>query len=225
MASPLVGGYAALLAQQQPSLCPAQIHDAVVQRATTGVIGRLDAASPNRLLFIDTAPISTVVKAGRPNNLVVTAHDRSLKVSWDRPCDGGSAFTKFIVAVYRNGTFVKKTTVKAASGITRIGGLQNGVSYQVAVRPFTELGKSKASTRVASPQLRTLRVGQTVPTSRLVKAQQGRDPRWRISSGSRGLCAILKNPQRLVAKSRGRCNVRITPIHAESSVIHSFTVQ
>ncbi|MEY3805786.1 MAG: hypothetical protein RIR69_598, partial [Actinomycetota bacterium] len=57
MASPLVAGYAALLAQQQPGLCADQISQAIVERATPHVLTGLDASTPNRLLYLDTSPV------------------------------------------------------------------------------------------------------------------------------------------------------------------------
>ncbi len=225
MASPLAGGYAALLAQQQPALCPVQIHDAIVERATPNVISGLDPSSPNRLLFLNTEPVTSVVKAGQPNNLLVSAHDRALKVSWDRPCNGGSPFTKFVVSVYRDGKLIKKKTVGPRTRMTTIIGLRNSLAYRVSVRPYTEFGITKPSSRVSSPTLRVLRVGQTVATTRLLRAQQGKDPKWTVAASSRSVCAVIRKPQRLVAKSRGACKVRITPLHAASSVFHTFTVK
>jgi subtilisin family serine protease len=225
MASPLAAGYAALLAQQQPDLCPSQIHDAVVSRATPDVLTGLVGASPNRLLFVDTAPIATTVKPGRANGLVVSAHNGAVKVSWDRPCSGGSVFARTTVSVYRDGKLVKSVTTRPRSTHATVSGLRNGVSYRIAVRTATEVARSRASVRVATPQPRAFRVGSTVRISSMIKTQQGAEPRVSVVSSSRSVCAVLRNPQRLVAKSRGTCKVKITPKNAQKSVTHSFTVQ
>jgi hypothetical protein len=97
--------------------------------------------------------------------------------------------------------------------------------YRVSVRAVTELGNAAASRRLSSPALRTIRVGQTITTPRLAKAQQGKDPKWKVMAASRNVCAVRRNPQRLVAKSRGVCKVEITPVHAQHSSVHRFTVQ
>ena len=225
MASPLAAGYVALLGQQQPGLCPQQFQDAVVARATPNVLTGLDATSPNRLLFLDTTPISGTASPGRANGLVVTAHNGSLKVSWDRPCDGGSVFKKTAVSVYRSGRLVKTVMKRPGATQATISGLRNGVAYQVSVRTATEVGRSRGSARVLSPELRSLRVGSTVRASLLVKTQQKEEPKIAVASSSRGVCVVKRSPQRLVAKSRGTCKVQITPKHAEKTTTHAFTVQ
>lgn len=225
MASPLAAGYAALLGQQQPSLCPQQIHDTVVARATPNVITGLDATTPNRMLFLDTTPISGTTTPGRANGLIVTAHNGALKVSWDRPCAGGATFKKTAVSVYRDGKLVKTVMKRPGATQTSISGLRNGVAYQVSVRTATDVGRSRGSVRVASPKLRTLRVGTTTRVSLLVMTQQKDEPKITVASSSKSVCAVKRNPQRLVAKSRGTCKVQITPKHAEKTTTHTFTVQ
>jgi subtilisin family serine protease len=51
MASPHVAGAAALYLAANPSATPAQVHAAVVTRATTGVVSSPGTGSPNRLLY------------------------------------------------------------------------------------------------------------------------------------------------------------------------------
>jgi subtilisin family serine protease len=225
MASPLVAGYAALLAQQQPHLCPSQVHDAVVARATPNLISGLDATTPNRLLFLDTTPIVGTVSPGRSDGLVVSAHNGALRVSWDRPCSGGSIFKRTTISVYRDGQLVKSVTSRPGATQAIVSNLRNNVSYGVSVRTATEVARSRGSVRVASPQLRSLRVGNTVRVSQLVKTQQGDEPKVSVVSTSKSVCSLQRNPQRLVAKSRGTCKVKISPKYAEKTVTHTFTVQ
>ena len=225
MATPLVAGYAGLLAQQQPQLCPSQIQEAVITRATQNVITALDLLSPNRMLFLEKSPIGTVVQPGKVNNLVASVHNGSLLVSWDHPCAGGGTFTQFIVSVYSDGKLVKQVTSSATATKMRVRGLRNGRAYRVSVRAVTDAGRGSASRRVTTPALRTLRVGQTVTTTKLVKAQQGKDPKFKVLAASKEVCGVRRNPQRLVAKSRGVCKVRITPVNAAHSSVHQFRVQ
>lgn len=225
MASPLVAGYVAMLGQQQPDLCPQQFQDAVVARATPNILTGFDPTTPNRLLFLDTTPIAGTVGPGRANGLVVTAHNGSLKVSWDRPCSGGSIFKKTAISVYRNGKLVKTIMKRPGATQATVTGLRNGVAYQVSVRTATEVARSRGSARVLSPELRSLRVGTTTRASLLVKTQQKEEPKISVASSSKSVCAVRRSPQRLVAKSRGTCKVRITPKHAEKTTTHSFTVQ
>jgi len=225
MASPLAAGYAALLGQQQPDLCPQQIHDAVVARATPNLITGLDATTPNRMLFLDTAPISGTVTPGRANGLVITAHNGALKVSWDRPCSGGSVFKKTAVSVYHNGKLVKTIMKRPGATQATVTGLRNGVAYQVSVRTATDVARSRDSVRVLSPKLRSLRVGTSTRVPLLVTTQQKEEPKISVTSSSKNVCAVKRNPQRLVAKSRGTCKVQVTAKHAEKSMTHAFTVQ
>ena len=225
MASPLAAGYVAMLGQQQPDLCPQQFQDAVVARSTPNVITGLDPTTSNRMLFLDTSLITGTVSPGRANGLVVTSHNGALKVSWDRPCSGGSVFQKTAISVYRNGKLVKTVAKRPGATQATVTGLRNGVSYQVAVRTATDVGRSRGSARVSSPELRSLRVGTTVRASLLVKTQQKEEPKISVASSSRSVCAVKRSPQRLVAKSRGTCKVQITPKHAEKTTTHAFTVQ
>lgn len=58
MATPHVAGVAALALQGTPAATPAQIRDAIVNSATTGVVTNPGSGSPNRLLYslLGTAP-------------------------------------------------------------------------------------------------------------------------------------------------------------------------
>jgi uncharacterized delta-60 repeat protein len=72
MASPLVAGYSALLAQQFPNACPASIEDAVKARATANAVKNAGTGSPNLLLNVaDVSAVGTAVP-GTPNALVST---------------------------------------------------------------------------------------------------------------------------------------------------------
>ncbi|MBE4719015.1 serine protease [Pseudarthrobacter sp. AB1] len=56
MATPHVSGAAAIMLSRDPALSPAQVHQSMINNATTGVISANKGATPNRLLFIPGTP-------------------------------------------------------------------------------------------------------------------------------------------------------------------------
>lgn len=57
MAAPHATGVAALLLAENPSFTPAEVQAHLLSTSTSGVIGGLDAASPNKLLFINATEL------------------------------------------------------------------------------------------------------------------------------------------------------------------------
>ena len=133
MASPLVAGYAALLAQQQPELCADDISNAIVSRATQGVLSGLDVASPNRLLFIDTSLVP-VGRPGQVSHVIVTTDGPSLVASWDSPCNGGTPLTGTTASLLLSGKVVKRAQLAPGVNAVRFTGLRLGVKYQVVIK-------------------------------------------------------------------------------------------
>ena len=66
MAAPHVAGAAAVLLARSPQLTPAQVHDQLVAAATSGVVGNVFGATPNRLLFSASSLTSTPAPAPAP---------------------------------------------------------------------------------------------------------------------------------------------------------------
>lgn len=223
MASPLVAGYVALLAEQQPTLCPDQVGAAVVERATPAVVTGLDAASPNRLLFIDTAPVQATTP-GRPAHVMVTADASSLVVSWDSPCDGGAQITGTTVSVLRSGRVVKRVEVRAGETAVRVSGLQTGVRYQVVIKPRNELGSGVATKRLTAPALRQWRAGRTVSASSLGVTDGGLTLRWTASSATTRVCRVLQNPARVQFLRAGTCRLGMRTLAGQSAVVRNFRV-
>jgi subtilisin family serine protease len=223
MASPLVAGYAALLAQQQPSLCGAQISDAIVQRATPNVLSGVSSTTPNRLLFVDTSPIAPSVP-GKASNIITTVSSGSVLVSWDRPCNGGSELTKTTVSLYRGSTLVQRRTMSPGATIARFTRLQNGVQYRVRVRHHNALGDGASTTRWRTVTVRSLRAGETIPVRNIGRFSGDLTLRWRASSSSRSVCKVLSNPTRLRFYKAGTCRVALRTNAGGSPAIHNLRV-
>ncbi len=208
MASPLVAGYAALLAQQQPGLCADDISDAIVSRATTGVVTSLDATTPNRLLFVDTAPVAPGVP-GEPSHVITTTSASSLTVSWDPPCDGGSAIESTRVSLVRNGRVVKRATVAPGVTTARFSNLTAGARYSVVVKASNALGEGVATPRHVAPVVQGLRAGRTVAVSSLARFGGDLSLKWRVAAASKRVCRLSGNGSRITFLRRGTCRVAL----------------
>lgn len=223
MASPLVAGYAALLGEQQPGLCPDQIGDAIVQRATEGSVTGLDTASPNRLLFVDVAPL-TPVAPGRPSHVMVTADATSVVVSWDPPCDGGSEITGTTVSVLSKGKVVSRVEVPAGVTAARVGKLRTGSRYQVVVKARNAVGDGVATKRLTSPVLRSWRAGRTVAASSIGITDGGLTLRWTSSSSTTRVCRVAQNPARVVFLRAGTCRLGLRTLSGQKAVVRNIRV-
>ena len=222
MASPLVAGYAALLGGQQPGLCADQVGDAIVQRATPGVVSGLDAASPNKLLFVDVAPVAPFAP-GKPSHVMITADATSLVVSWDPPCDGGSEITGTTVSVLSRGKVISRVEVPAGETATRVSGLQSGSRYQVVVKARNAVGEGVATSRLTSPVLRAWRAGRTVTASSIGVTDGGLTLRWTSSSTSR-VCRVAQNPARVVFLRPGTCRLGLRTLAGQTAVVRNVRV-
>jgi hypothetical protein len=223
MASPLVAGYAALLAQQQPGLCPSQIGDAIVQRATPNVLSGVTTPTPNRLLFVDTTPVPAGVP-GKASNVVTTVSSGSVLVTWEPPCDGGSALTKTTVTLYEGSRVVQRRTLDPGATAARFSRLKNGTRYRVRIQHHNALGDGAVTTRWKTVTVRAWRVGQTVPVSSIGRFGGDLSLRWRVSSSSRRVCRIVTNPTRLKFTRAGTCRVSIRTNADGAPAIHNIRV-
>lgn len=223
MASPLVAGYAALLAQQQPGLCATSISQAIVDRAIKGAITGMTADSVNRLLFIDTAPIAATAP-GEASHVIITTDSQSLVVSWDSPCDGGSALTSTRVSLLRNGKVVKRMDVAAGTNAVRFTGLALGKKYQVVVKASNAIGAGIATSRITSMAVRKIFSGQSVEPSALGSLKSDLPLFWSVSPASKKVCRLQANPLRLVALRRGVCRVGLRGIVGQDPVIRTLRI-
>ena len=223
MASPLVAGYAALLAQQQPGLCPDDISDAIVSRATTGVVTALDQQTANRLLFIDTNPVPAGVP-GEASNVVVSTSANSLKVSWQPPCGGGSPITSTRVSLVRNGRVVRRVTVAPGVSLVRFGNLPTGSRYSVVVKARNALGEGVATPRIVAPVVQRLRPGRTLAVTSVARIAGDLTLKWKVSSGSTRVCRLSTGGTRITFLRAGVCRVALRTITDGVPVARSLRV-
>jgi hypothetical protein len=223
MASPLVAGYAALLAEQQPTLCAAQLSDAIVQRTTPNVLTRVIDTTPNRLLFVDTSPIEPTVP-GKASNIITTVSSGSILVSWEPPCDGGSALTKTTVSLYRGTKLLQRRTMSAGAKIARFTRLQNGVQYRVRVKHHNVVGDGASTTRWKTVNVRPLRSGETIPVRSIGRFSGDLTLKWKVASSSRSVCKVISNPTRLRFMRAGTCRVALRTNAGGTPAIHNLRV-
>jgi subtilisin family serine protease len=225
MASPLVAGYAAQLAAAQPTLCPAQITDAIVDRATTGAISGISPGTPNRLLYLDTSPITGATTPGKPTEVIASGNDGAMRVTWDAPCAGGSSLSGFTVTLWDNATAVRVVETDGSARSVRMAGLTNGVRYSATVRARNAVGEGPESGRTPGITVRRLRRGTTVRIRDIIREAGGGVGSVSVARSSRSVCSVRTRPLRLVARSRGRCRLVVRSRHAADTVTHILRVR
>lgn len=223
MATPLVAGYAALLAQQQPTLCANQIADAIVQRATPNVVTGLHPTSPNRLLYVDTSPVVASVP-GRATNVVTSVSSGSVLASWDPPCDGGSSLTKVTVSLIRDGKVVQRRTLGPNARIARFSNVRNGARHRVSVRYSNGIGDGPATTKWRTPVVRSLRPGQTIAVRDIARFGGDLSLKWKVASSSRSVCTLRSNSTRLRLNRAGTCRVVLRTNAGVKAASHNLRV-
>jgi subtilisin family serine protease len=223
MASPLVAGYAALLAQQQPGLCATTISQAIVDRSTKGVITEVTADSWNRMLLVDTTPIPATAP-GEASHVIVSTDSQSLVVSWDSPCDGGSALTSTKVSLLRNGKVVRRANVPVGTTAFRFTGLALGMKYQVVVKASNAVGEGIATSRITTMPVRRIYSGQSIAPASLASINSDLPLIWSVSQSSKKICRLQAVPFRLVALRKGVCRVGLRGIEGQDAVIRSLRI-
>jgi subtilisin family serine protease len=223
MASPLVAGYAALLAQQQPGLCATTISRAIVDRSTKGVIAGITTDSFNRLLFVDTAPIAATAP-GEASHVMITTDSLSLVVSWDSPCDGGSVVTSTRVSLLRNGKVVKRMDAPSETTAVRFTGLALGKKYQVVIKASNAIGEGIATSRITTMPVRRISSGQSIESSAIGSLAGDLPLLWSVSQSSKKVCRMQPAPLRLVALRKGTCRVGLRGIDDQDAVLRSLRI-
>lgn len=220
MAAPHVSGVVALLAQQQPGLCPQQYVDAVIERSTKNAILGMDGTSLNRLLYADTTPIPSVTVPGTPSNVVATPDAGALLVSWDPPCDGGSPLTGYTVSVLSHGTLVKKVEVSAGKTAARVRGLVQGKKYAVVVTAANPTGAGVSTERLVSPKVGGLSVGRRWSWSNGITNDT--DSAFSVASKTPRRCKV--SGRTIIPLSTGLCRYSIRLKDAQTDIIRTIVV-
>ena len=221
MAAPLVSGFVAMLAQQQPGLCAAQINDAVVARATLNALTSVPLDTPNRLLRIDTAPVAAGLP-GMASNVIVSTSRNALSVSWDPSCDGASPVTSTVVKLMYAGRTVKKVAVPAGVTSYKFTGLRTGRQYKVVVKPRNAYGDGTATARITTPPVRYLYSRTTYLTTGLARVgEPGLAIKWKVSSVSRRVCRTV-GASKIRFTAAGTCRVALRMVTGGPAVIRKF---
>ena len=223
MASPLVAGYAALLAQQQPGLCVPSIVEAIVARATLGVITGLSATSPNRLLFLEQSPVAASVP-GVASHISFTTDYQSLVVKWDPPCDGGSPITSAKVSLLLRGKVVRAVTTNGTKHSVRFKGLRTGMKYQVKIAATNAVGVGKPKYAVATMSVRSVVRGQSMKLEQVGSITGPWVTKWTVAKESRSICRVKNSTRRFTALKRGTCKVYLRAISGQEPVLHRIRI-
>jgi hypothetical protein len=223
MASPLVAGYAALLAQQQPGLCVPSIVNAIVARATPGVITGLTATSPNKLLFLEQSPVASSVP-GVASHISFTTDYKSLVVKWDPPCDGGSPITSTKVSLLLSGKVVRSLTANGTKRSVRFEGLRTGVKYQARITATNAVGVGKPKNEVAPMAVRSVVRGQFLKLEQVGSITGPWITKWTVVAETRSICRVNNSTRRFAALKRGTCKVYLRAITGQKPVIHFIRI-
>ena len=227
MASPLVAGYAALLAQQFPNACPVSIEDAIKARATANVVKNAGTGSPNLLLnVVDISAVGTA-DPGTPNALVSTPKNEGLVVSWDPGCSGGATSGTNTIQVSVSGEKTPFRTIKMndAAGRVVLKGLDNSKKYVARVRRQTVNGRSDWSVPSLAMNPKPLVTGQKVLLNSLARSTEATiGGLWQVSTDSSEVCRVTANAARMYFMRKGNCGVEVQPQYTNIPFTRTFSV-
>jgi subtilisin family serine protease len=166
MASPHVAGAVAMMLSLNPALTPADVADAIVGEATTGVVSNPGARSPNRLLFASPVVTTPVVEPEpapepspepapeqpaasvpeAPGGVTASATgNNSATVAWTQNADGGSPLTAHTVVVFQGRRQVATVTVDGSATTAQITGLKSRTTFTFRVSATNAVGTSPLS--------------------------------------------------------------------------------
>ena len=218
MASPLVGGYAALIAQQFPRACPTSVVNEIIARATPNAVKDPGPGSANLLLnIVNLGPVAKSVP-GTPSALVASPTANGLVVSWDKGCDGDSAPTGTTVQVFQRGSSAPISTKRYASALERltIRGLDANQKYQVRVRRDSDMGSSNWSLKSVAIAPAGVAAGERVQVGALATSNEATiNGQWVVPEPYLGVCRLTPNQLRLYFLRKGKCAVVVTPRYTD----------
>ena len=227
MASPLVGGYAALLAQQFPSACPNGVMKEIIARATPNVVKDPGPGSANLLLNVTNLEAVGKTIPGTPSALVASPTANGVVVSWDKGCDGDSAPTATTVQVFEKGATAPFSTKRYSSALERltVRGLSAGKKYQVRVRRESNMGGSGWSLKSVAIAPDAIVAGERVQVVRLANSNEATiNGQWVVTEASQVVCRLTPNQLRLYFLKKGKCSVVVTPRYTDVPFTRTIVV-
>jgi 5'-nucleotidase len=125
----------------------------LINNSTSEVISN-PLGSPNRLLRVQAAnddetvtePVDDFTVPDAPGSVTASKINRKVvRVSWQRPADGGSPLTGYLVTAYSSGSVAGTWTVDAGSTRIDLNRLRNRTTYTFTVRASNAVGTSPES--------------------------------------------------------------------------------
>ncbi len=227
MASPLVAGYAALIAQQSPSSCPTSVIKAIVARATPNLVKDPGFGSANLLLNVSQLGPVAKTAPGTPSALVASPTANGLVVSWDKGCDGDSAPVATTVQVFQMGVSAPVSTKRYSRALERLTlrGLDASRKYQVRVRRESTVGSSGWSLKSVATAPDAIFAGERVKVASLASSNEAKiNGLWEVAEPSRVVCRVTPNQLRLYFLRKGKCAVVVTPRYTDVPFTRTIVV-
>jgi subtilisin family serine protease len=224
MASPLVAGYAAMIAKVHPVACPASVIDAIIERGVRDVVYNAGPGSPNVMLNVSNVAGVAQSKPGTPSALVATPSTGGITVSWDPGCSGGFDNVTSTVRVYVVGKDapIRTMTMKSTDRIS-VSGLDPARSYRVSVRRKNAVGAGAWSEKSVAMSPSAVKAGAQVKTAGLaVSTEANVAGQWSVKATSAGVCRTLNGNARLYALRKGKCAVLVTPRYTDVPFSRTF---
>jgi|tagenome__1003787_1003787.scaffolds.fasta_scaffold20985964_2 hypothetical protein len=111
----------------------------------TNAVGTGPASGPSNAVTPTAAPTATAPDA--PSNVTATAGNKSAKVTWSAPANGGSPINAYTVRTLVGTTVLKTVTVTGSPPATNVNvsGLTNGTTYTFTVTATNAVGTGATS--------------------------------------------------------------------------------
>lgn len=228
MATPLVSGIAALVAQKYPRRCATSVRDAVVASASSSFnIGNLVGATPDLLAQLNLDVVPALSPPGNVTMVIpVATASRTVTVGWDRPCSGGSPIIDYTMRVYEDGNLVDTATLPGSINSIVVHNVVNGAGYSFDLTARNALGNSAViSARSRAAIAAPMRVGAT--SARMITDVVGVafPSQVTVESSSASVCEkVYASGWKLLGLAKGTCTIRVRPLGAGYSYTRSISV-